>query len=161
MRASRRRSHHSVWGSREAGSCRARSAAGRNLPRRIAPLASIRSKDFSMSDALTPSKPPSSAAVVGPRCVIQPWTAVRMASSLVELGLVLLAASVAGEGPFDSRSGQVRATPANASGCSAANISARSAATQNFRSRTSATTARRSATRRSKKARHPAVDRFS
>src|ERR1039457_1189308 len=53
MRASRRRSHHSVSCSREADAA-ARESAGRNLPRRIAPLASMRSNAFSISEAGRP-----------------------------------------------------------------------------------------------------------
>ena len=95
MRASSRRSHHSVCASSghvatAAPGCpveRSSSAASVNLPRRTLPLASIRSRAFSISVAGSPSVAPSLFAVVGPMCAIHPVTNMSNASS-AEVGAV-------------------------------------------------------------------------
>ena len=52
-----------------------------NFPRSTVPLASIRSKPFSMSEGTIPSKVPTCEAVAGPRCDIHPVINVSSASS--------------------------------------------------------------------------------
>ncbi len=86
-----------------------------NFPRRIAPLASMRSKAFSISEAGSPSSDPNCSAVTGPRCVIQPVTIASTASS--REGSVLSISTTA----LDQNSHRGRANE---------NICARSAATQ-------------------------------
>ena len=102
MRASRRRSHHSCGLVGTGAVARpversstiplvsfASSFAGPSqppvkFPRRIEPLASKRSRAFSISPAEIPSKPLRAVAVTGPRYPIQPVTMARTASSFSE-----------------------------------------------------------------------------
>src|SRR5580693_3455124 len=77
MRASNRRSHHSVS-----------FAAGLvNLPRRITPLDSRRRNDLSISDAGSERTLASSLEMTGPEYVIQPVTSVKSAPSLPGVSL--------------------------------------------------------------------------
>ena len=156
MRAKRRRSHHSVC-AREIGELCSPGQpgaavppfkpSGRNWPRSIAPLASMRSRAFSISEAGSPSNSPISEAVVGPRWAIQPCTAVSTASSKFTVETRLAASPpvppglwlAAGDGASPVSTGWI-----------ARNNPSRSAATQYCLPAASATTARPSRCNRSK-----------
>ncbi len=87
MRASRRRSHHSVYGRLStADGCphaRARGPHG-NCRAEMAPVDSSRSSAWSTSLSANASICESSAAVVGPRCCIQPLNICSRASEREE-----------------------------------------------------------------------------
>jgi hypothetical protein len=92
----------------------------RNLPRSTAPSASSRSSAPSMSSTDTGTRSASSALVIGPECCIQPRTSLRTAAG--------------------------RTSRAPSDPTIAANVSARSVATQYVRPPTETSLARRSRT---------------